>query len=158
MADPLFKKAQRLFCYVAKKNEVQTDHLLKSALKQKKEVYVPKYSAKKKAYFSKRIAHFPNDLTCGKFGILEPKGETQRLSNLNKIDLFIIPGVSYDKKGTRLGRGKGHFDQYLKDVFKSSCLMGLAFDCQVMPRLPKATHDIQVSRIITEKRTIKIKK
>lgn len=158
MEDPLFKKAQTLFCYVAKKNEVQTSQLLKRALRQKKEVYVPKYSVKKKVYFAKRIAHFPNDLILGKFGILEPKGETQRLENLNKIDLFIIPGVSYDKKGTRLGRGKGHFDQFFKDAVESSCLMGLAFDCQVLPRLPKATHDIQVSRIITEKRTIKIKK
>ena len=132
-----FKKADVIFCYVSKKDEVKTDKIIKTALKQKKEVYLPKIS--KKEITANLIEKYPNDLCLGPYGIFEPRKKAKLLTQLSKIDLFLIPGLSFDLKGIRLGRGKGMFDRFLRKSH-SKRAMGLAFECQIVKRLPKEPH------------------
>ena len=81
----------------------------------------------------------------GLYGIYQPAIE--RLINLKDLDLVIVPGVAFDKRGNRLGRGKGYYDCLLNKVPKAPSI-GLAFDFQILPTLPATTKDVSVNRAI----------
>ena len=61
--------------------------------------------------------------------------------------------MGFDKKGNRIGHGKGFIDKLLKDS-NYAIHIGLAFELQIVDRIPTEKHDISVSKIITEKRII----
>ena len=63
-------------------------------------------------------------------------------------DVLILPGFAFDEYGTRLGHGGGWFDQYLA-AHHSVCAIGVCFEWQLVDRLPKAAHDVQVQYIVT---------
>lgn len=152
-----YQKAQKLFCYVAKSDEVQTSFLIQKALEQKKEVFVPRVSEDSKIELF-QIFNIEQDLEKGCFGLLEPKKEATQWTDLNQIDLFILPGLGFDTQGNRLGRGKGMFDQFLALFESNKRLMALAFECQILPSIPNEAHDIRVDQIITENRLLEITK
>ncbi|MCX5706588.1 MAG: 5-formyltetrahydrofolate cyclo-ligase, partial [Candidatus Omnitrophica bacterium] len=58
------------------------------------------------------------------------------------------PGLAFDKKGNRLGRGKGYYDRFLKKIPKDTPSIGLAFDLQILPSVPTSSHDVSVSKVL----------
>ncbi len=80
------------------------------------------------------------------FGINEPTGEV--FTNFDKIDIIIVPGVAFDSRCYRLGRGKGFYDRYLRKV-NSVLTIGVCFDHQMLPEIPIEKHDIPVDRVIS---------
>lgn len=156
LRDPQIQSAKTLFCYVSKKNEVDTHSLLKWALKKNKRVFVPEISSRSGRIVAKRIRAFPKGMKPGKYGILEPAGKGERLFSLNPVDLFLVPGLGFDRHGGRLGKGKGMFDRFLAKLPDPSRCYGLALECQIVPRLPSEPHDKVVGKIFTEKKTIQV--
>lgn len=79
------------------------------------------------------------------FQVLEPTGETY--NHTESIDLIIVPGVAFDRKNNRLGRGKGFYDRLLKtsNAFK----LGIGFSFQMLEHIPTEDHDIPLDLIIT---------
>jgi 5-formyltetrahydrofolate cyclo-ligase len=78
------------------------------------------------------------------FGIMEPiNGD---VVSIEEVDFAIIPGVAYDLRGNRLGRGKGYYDKLLsnKSIFK----IGICFAFQVFPQIPVDRFDIPVDKVI----------
>ena len=88
------------------------------------------------------------DLEEGTYEIQEPR-KCQKDVGLEKIDLFIIPGLAFDAKNKRLGRGKAYYDRFLRELPPDKITIGLAFDFQMMKDLPEDSHDIPVSKVIT---------
>ena len=87
-----------------------------------------------------------NDLKLGSFNILEPCGEP--FTNLEKIDVAVVPGVGFDRKNNRLGRGKGYYDKLLcqiPDVYR----IGICFPFQFFDKLPCEEHDIKMHEVIS---------
>ncbi|MDP4171615.1 MAG: 5-formyltetrahydrofolate cyclo-ligase, partial [Bacillota bacterium] len=70
----------------------------------------------------------------------------------SQIDLQIVPGLAFDTAGFRLGFGGGYYDRYLKEF--TGVTLSLAFVPQIIGNLPIEPHDIPVSKIITNERTI----
>ncbi|GAG30094.1 unnamed protein product, partial [marine sediment metagenome] len=101
-----------------------------------------------------KILDFDTELEKGKKGILEPKKEYYRLFSPEDIDLVIIPGVAFDLSGNRIGRGFGYYDNFLRKVRSSAKIVALAFEMQMVKKIPNDKNDIPVHKIITEKRTI----
>jgi 5-formyltetrahydrofolate cyclo-ligase len=64
------------------------------------------------------------------------------------LDLVITPGVAFDKKGNRLGRGKGYYDRFLSKIPKDTPSIGLAFNLQVLPAVPVTSQDVSVKKVI----------
>lgn len=90
-------------------------------------------------------------LAAGRFGVCEPRsGEPIPLA---EIDLLVLPGVAFDEQGIRLGYGLGCYDRSLAAV-KRPTLVGLAYDFQVLPSLPRETHDVPVDFVVTETRIL----
>ena len=82
----------------------------------------------------------------GSYDILEPQGEDLR--DLSVIDLVIVPGVSFDKKGNRLGRGKGYYDRLLKNI--KAVKIGICYNFQRADKIPADEHDVPLDGIICE--------
>lgn len=82
----------------------------------------------------------------GSYNIYEPQGET--FTDLVSIDAAIIPGVSFDRHGNRLGRGKGYYDRFLKKL--NTFKIGICFSFQISDEIPHDEHDIAMDEIWTE--------
>jgi 5-formyltetrahydrofolate cyclo-ligase len=67
---------------------------------------------------------------------------------VDSIDLLVVPGIAFDKKGYRLGYGKGYYDRFLsgRKIFS----IGLAFSFQLINRLPHGKNDKRLDAIATE--------
>ena len=85
----------------------------------------------------------------GKFGIPEPTTPAYE----GKIDLILVPGVAFDAKGRRLGRGGGYYDRFIKKQ-THAVLVGVGYDFQLVDEVPAACHDQRVHRIILPSKTI----
>jgi len=71
------------------------------------------------------------------------------------IDLIVVPGVAFDMSGNRLGMGKGFYDRALKDVGKGK-IAALAYEFQLIGKVPVYGHDVGVGWIITEERILDV--
>lgn len=95
----------------------------------------------------------PADLVRGPFGALEPPASAAEPSP-DEIDCVVMPGVAFSEDGLRLGRGGGHYDATLA-AMPRAFRIGLAFDAQIVPALPREPHDASLDAVVTESRTLR---
>ncbi|MCK5706136.1 MAG: 5-formyltetrahydrofolate cyclo-ligase [Candidatus Aureabacteria bacterium] len=146
-----FQKAKKVFTYIATKGEPNTLFLLKEILN-KKEVYVPR-CLDNDNITAIRIRSF-KDLSKGKYGIAEPKPDLTELFHCDSESIILVPGIVFDEKGHRIGRGKGCYDRYLARQKKKCPVWGICFDFQILKLIPFDSWDIKMTGLITEKRTL----
>ena len=96
-----------------------------------------------------KISILEEPLVKNKLGVLQPK----KLNEINKVDIFLIPGLAFDLNGTRLGRGGGVYDKLLAD-YSDSYFIGVSFDEYIFENLPIENHDIKMNALITPSRFI----
>jgi 5-formyltetrahydrofolate cyclo-ligase len=141
----VFKKAKNVMFYIAFGGEVETADMIKEAKRLGKRVSVP-VCKDRRITLRPCILDENAKLQKGPYGVCEPS--TRRFVQPGDLDLVIVPGLAFDKKGNRLGRGKGCYDRFLKILPKEIPAIGLAFDFQILPALPVKTHDINIHRVI----------
>ncbi len=87
-----------------------------------------------------------------KFGVPQgmPKGEAWLDPPYVVVEpkWILVPGIGFDLKGGRLGRGKGFYDRYLEE--KESVRIGIAWTEQLVDKVPLESHDCHMDFIITE--------
>ncbi|MDE6697347.1 MAG: 5-formyltetrahydrofolate cyclo-ligase [Muribaculaceae bacterium] len=91
-------------------------------------------------------------LELGSFHIEEPTGDN--LADVDDIELMIIPAVAFDRKGNRLGRGKGFYDRLL--ATSKATKIGVGYEFQLLDSIPSEPHDVAMDMIITQKTLIKM--
>ena len=141
----VFKKAKIVLFYISFDGEVNTMEMLKEAQNLGKTVAVP-VCEKNKVIIKPCIYRYKAQLKKGPYGVYEPA--IKKAINLEDLDLVIVPGVAFDKRGNRLGRGKGCYDRFLKKLKPHTPTIGLAFDFQILPSVPATTSDSRVERVI----------
>ncbi|MEM2137974.1 MAG: phosphoribosylglycinamide formyltransferase [Candidatus Anstonellaceae archaeon] len=148
---PEFGAAKTLLVYSSKGSEVHTDGIIQSALSLGKSVVLPVTKKEEKSLELYRIASI-SELVPGAFGIMEPPQKPEMRISPEKIDLAIVPGVSFDRRGHRIGYGMGYYDSLLA---QTSCKkIGLAYDLQIAAHVPNEPHDVAVDMIVTESEVI----
>jgi 5-formyltetrahydrofolate cyclo-ligase len=89
------------------------------------------------------------------YKILEPKAALRDLSHkrveVRELDLIMVPGVAFDRRGGRTGHGKGYYDKLLQHARSDAPLVALAFECQMFPEIPTQEHDVFMDKVITER-------
>ena len=90
------------------------------------------------------------------FGILEPVPEGAREISVKEISGFLVPGLGFDQKGGRIGKGKGYYDQALANYAGET--VGISFSSLVVDELPKDAWDVKMKWLATEKGVVKIGK
>ncbi|VVC01656.1 Phosphoribosylglycinamide formyltransferase [uncultured archaeon] len=144
---PEFEKASCILLYASKGGEVHTDGIIESALSLGKSVVLPATNKEEKTLALYRIKSTA-ELTRGAFGIMEPPRRPEAKVEPGEIDLVVVPGVSFDRRGQRIGYGMGYYDSLLGQ-FRCRKI-GLAYDMQIVERIPEEPHDIAVDMIVTE--------
>lgn len=147
-SSPLFKKAKKILFYLSFDGEVETFRMIDKAMLMGKQVAVPVIDRNNKKITASLFVDCKSQLETGPYGIYQPKRECMRRIPLKNIDLIIVPAVAFDLKGNRLGRGQGYYDRMLHALPKRIPTIGLAFDFQVLDRLPAIeSHDFPVDRV-----------
>ncbi len=147
-----FKAANFILFYVSKGSEVKTLGMIQEALSKNKRVAVPITLKERKELLFSEISAL-SELEIGSFGVLEPKEEYRRLVNSGTIDLVVVPGIAFGPCGHRLGYGGGYFDRVLSKMEVTS--IGLAFEIQIVDKLPYNERDMPVNKIITEEQILR---
>lgn len=141
-----WKSAQNIFIYISTNHEVSTRELIKEYF-DKKNIIVPKSHEKFNTLTLHKIKSF-DDTSKGLYSIMEPLPHTEIIEP-QAIDLAIIPGIAFDKKGHRIGYGKAYYDRLCAHL---TCpKFALAYEVQIVDNVPAQKHDIPVNGIITEK-------
>ncbi len=142
----LYGRAGCLGCYASVKNEVDTHRLIQAALDEGKRVGVP--ATQEKGVMTHLEIHTFSSLRPGPFGLLEPGGTGRVEIPPGELDLVVVPGIAFDRRGNRIGFGGGYYDRFL--VRTAAPKIGLAYDFQVLDRLPTDPHDIRLDFLVTE--------
>jgi len=149
---PEYAAARTVMCYVAVQSEVRTRDFLLQAMGEGKRVVVPYCAGDVLELFH---LEGMDELAPGVFKLLEPKAELRGLPGkrvfAEELDLVMVPGVAFDRRGGRLGHGKGYYDRLLARVRPEALLVGVAFECQMFPEIPMLPYDIYMDLVITEK-------
>ena len=144
-----YQQAETVLFYVSFRSEVGTVPLIEHALKQGKQVAVPKVFHEIRRLGLYRITS-TDELVAGYHGIYEPPAAADREVDTGSIDIIAIPGVAFDASGCRVGYGGGYYDRLLKTVPSRTMRVALAYKTQIMERVPVEPHDQRVSKIVTE--------
>ena len=147
-----YQAAQIILFYISYDNEVNTHPMIQACFKEGKRVVVPVSNVHETTLTLSELRSW-DDLAPGAYSILEPRAESVREMPASSIDLMIIPGVVFDLEGNRIGHGMGYYDRLLKTVDRVT-RFGLAFEFQILERIPAEKHDVRMQKIITEDRII----
>lgn len=143
----VFQQAKSVLVYNALPDEIRTQRLLETWGKSKN-LFLPRVNGDDLDI----LAYSKDFVQKGAFDIYEPVGE--ELHDIAEMDLIIVPGVAFDLKGNRLGRGKGYYDKLL---CKATCpKLGYIYDLQLLEQIPAEQHDIPMNFIVTDKRIISL--
>lgn len=143
---PLLRDASVIMGYYSLPDEVLTHGLLDDMVAAGKTVLLPQVVDDNtmilRRYSSKA------DLSEGAFHIMEPVGEC--FSDIHRVDTVLVPGVAFDAKGHRLGRGKGYYDRFLCSMITNPGLrlIGVCFDFQKVAEVPVEEYDIPMDIIV----------
>ena len=140
----VFQRARVVLAYWSMDDEVFThDFVCKWA--EEKTILLPcvKGDELEIRYFDGREKLCPGE----GYAIPEPVGRL--FTDLNKIDVILVPGVAFDRTLNRLGRGKGFYDKILSQT--EACKIGICFDFQLLDRIPTEVHDVRMTQVISSR-------
>ncbi len=175
-----FEAAGPVMFYLAKDDEVRTEGMVRKAFETGKKIIVPSLRPIPPTPFNKEnlnppcspfnkggwgikggkeiipslLLDYENEIEEGMFGIMEPKVEFIRTFPIEEIDIVLVPGIAFDESGGRIGFGGGFYDEFLAKLPSETKRWGLAFEFQILEKLPLTERDVSVGRIITEERVI----
>lgn len=115
---------------------------------------LPFFDAEKHIYGARRLERLATDIVIGKFGVREPAAHCAEVP-LDTFDLVLVPGVAFDPHGHRLGRGLGFYDRLLEKISGVKC--GVAYEFQLLEKIPTEPHDAKVDFILTPARCVRRK-
>jgi len=150
-AQPIWKNAQAVLFFAPLPEELDTWPLLVEALADGKTVALPRFVSRTQTYAAARLQDLRTDLRTGQFDIREPVERCDEIP-LDRLDLVLVPGVAFDLRGGRLGRGRGFYDRLLTGIRGLRC--GVAFDEQIVAEIPAADRDVRMDFILTPTRWV----
>ena len=151
---PEFINSKNIMLYLSFNKEVNTYPLARWCLDNGKTVIAPYCIQSKREIVPYIITNLIGDLTKSTFGVMEPKQDILEKVNIEDIDLIIVPGVVFDENCNRIGFGAGYYDRFLPKKLKNTPAIGIAYDYQIIDKVPTNEYDVPLDYIITQERTI----
>jgi len=156
MNTDMYKRSINIFTYLNFKNEVRTDFLIDLGIKNGKGMYIPLCNTIIKELIVCKMDDWEG-LTLSKFGIFEPKPDSIKIGNRKLIDLVIVPGIVFDRKGNRIGYGAGYYDKFFASLKNDVTKIGVCYSFQLVDSIIPSSYDIPMDYIITEEEIINCK-
>lgn len=143
----IFKDAQKIFTYNNLKDEVRTlDFIRKWNVH--KDFYLPVVSGENLIFrkYDDKVRFNKANL-----GVMEPEGENYR--DYDSVDMIIVPGLAFDRRLNRLGRGRGYYDRFLCQL--NAVKVGVCFGFQLFDDIPCDEQDIRMDLVVSENDIVK---
>ena len=146
-----FRQGQLIMIYMSLPSEVETSTLAVKAWAEGKQIAVPRVDWNRQRMEPVEINSLDIDVTTVK-GVREPcEG---KVVPLDLIDVVIIPGMAFDRRGFRVGRGRGFYDRFLAQQAFKGVRCAVCFHEQIIDHVPTETHDIPMDLIVTDQEVI----
>lgn len=140
-----FNEFETILCYVSVDDEVDSRMIIDFCIESGKKIYIPNCVGKTMSFYRLNSSKF---LIKGKFGIPTVSNVSASVLTDYSGALCIVPAISFDKKGYRIGYGGGYYDRFLDK--KNIATLGLTFDKCMTDSLPYERYDKKVGTILTE--------
>ncbi len=152
---PIYQNSKTIMVYLSFGNEVDSSELIKDCFKDGKRVVVPYCIKKDMSIMPTEIKDSNIDTTQAKVGYIQPKKESLIPVDIAEIDLIVLPGIAFDRKGYRVGFGAGYYDRFLGKLNFAIPTIGLAYDFQMVESFIRMKdYDIPVDYVMTEERIV----
>ncbi|GHV21592.1 5-formyltetrahydrofolate cyclo-ligase [Spirochaetia bacterium] len=149
----LWKKYDRVLIYLSMPDELDTSALLDAAFAEGKQVFSPKVESDTSMRFF-RVTRDENSWVTGAFDIREPAGKEADVFKPEEGKALVIsPGLAFDKRGNRMGRGKGFYDRFYEKLFAASpdsACCALCMSISIVDDVPTDQFDRKVNAICTK--------
>ena len=145
---PVFKEAKSVFCYVSYLSEADTRPIIEDCIRQNRRLAVPRIMSGDRM-IAVRL-NDPAELRPDIMGIPAPLSSR---AEAGPFDIVITPGLAFSPAGERLGHGRGYYDRWFAK-HRINTRIALAYEIQLVDRLPTAATDRRVDMIVTEDRVI----
>lgn len=142
--------------YLNMRSEVETDGLLDYLFTHEKTALAPVTDTQRRKLTPHRISNPKTDLVFHPYGMREPNRKTCPSYPADEIDLIIVPGVAFDRKGNRIGYGGGFYDRFLPRC-PQAVWIGLAYQAQIISDTLPQPWDAPLQRIVTEDGSLIVK-
>ncbi len=148
---PAYQQAGTVMLYIGIRSEVGTRDYVPGILASGRRVVVPFCQGHRLGLF---LLSELGELEPAGFGLWEPppdlRARPDRQADVQDLDLVAVPGLAFDRRGGRLGHGKAYYDRLLHNARPDTALVGLAFECQMVPQVPTSKRDVFMDLVITE--------
>ncbi len=157
MALPEYQNAKVAMWYIDCRSETRTKpQLLEEVAKGEKKIIVPYCTEDENGENKLGLWWMESleEMVVGKWNILEPPkdmwGNPEKEVEPQELDIIMVPGVGFDKKGGRMGNGQGYYDRLLEKARPDCPLIALCYESQLFDEILVAPHDVYMDKVVTE--------
>lgn len=150
MAEPEFRRAQAVMAYVPMAGEPDIRPVLDAVLAAGKVLCLPRLAWVGRTLTPVRVESMEG-LVVGRHGVPEPPLTAPEFP-VAELDVIVVPGVAFDLRGGRMGRGAGFYDRLLGRADRKATTFAVCFELQVVESAPMESHDQRVDVVVTEAR------
>lgn len=148
--------ARTILLYVsAFPEEIETRPYLEATLAAGQTLVCPRVDRQSKSLRLFQVRDPSTDLVAGTLGIPEPRKGCPEIAP-EEVDWALVPGLAFDDRGHRLGRGAGHYDRLLPKLRPEVLRWSLCLDCQWVSALPDEPHDARLDGIASPSRLVRV--
>jgi len=148
-----FQSAVCVMLYMPLRSEIDVMSVALEAFRLGKVVCVPRVADGGKSMHAVEIKSIDDEsMASDALGVPAPRSGREIMHE--SIDLVIAPGVAFDVRGGRLGRGGGFYDRFLAKAHRHTTTIGVCFDFQLVDEIPTAADDIPVQAVVTDCRAV----
>ena len=140
----IYRTSKVLMMYMPLGNEVHTQEIIDKAFEDGKVVVVPVTDVDNTDIIPCSISR-NTAFVSGAYSINEPDDKCR--IDENEIDVVLVPGIAFDRNGSRIGFGKGYYDKFLNKT--NAVKVGYCYDFQLMENIPTDEHDVVMDYVVT---------
>lgn len=149
---PQFAAARVVMIYLPLTREVDPTSLAIAAWRDGKKVAVPRADPVRKSMEPVLLESLEQAMDVDRLGVRTPHGAP--LTAIERIDLLVAPGLGFDRRGHRLGRGAGFYDRFLIRLPVTCTACGLGLEEQLTDALPAEAHDQPLDLLATDRQLL----
>jgi 5-formyltetrahydrofolate cyclo-ligase len=146
---PAVRAARTVLSFSSFGSEVPTEAIARRLRGQETRVLLP-YLEEREIQAAAVVAGDP--LVATTYGPMEPAARIP--VDPQEVEVVLVPGLAFDRRGYRVGYGGGHYDRFLTRLQTQTLRIGIAFDGQIVPSVPHGPEDEPVDLVVTDRRTI----